>query len=264
MAVANVRLKTIAMPAQHGGWGFVTEPIVLGLLVAPSVAGALLSVAAMAAFLTHQPLKLTVKDYLKGKRFPRTVWAERFTLIYGGVGLTAFVLALLTAQNPFWLPLLMAVPFAAVQVWADTHNQGRETLSEVSGAVAFGAVASSIALISGWALVPALMLWAALAARSITSVLYVRARLRLEYGKPAPVAGVMLAHAACGAALIALVAAGYLPWPVLIAFAILVIRAALGMSSQRKPTSAKVIGFREIAFGLVYAALTAAGYFLLA
>jgi len=256
---ANVRLKSIALPVQHGGWGFVSEPVVLGLLVAPSVAGVLIGIAAFGAFLMHQPLKLTVKDYLKRKRYARTVWAERFALLYGGIALAAFVLALTFTPHPFVLPLLLAIPFAAVQVWADTHNQGRETLSEVSGAVAFGAVASAIALSHGWELVPALALWGALAARSVTSVLYVRARLRLEYGKPAPLVGVAVAHGLGAVALAGLIVAGTLHGLSLVAFALLTVRAALGLSHWRKPAAAKTIGFREIAFGLVYAALTAWG-----
>ncbi|NUQ06037.1 MAG: hypothetical protein HUU31_19260, partial [Anaerolineae bacterium] len=32
-------------------------------------------------------------------------------------------------------------------------------------------------------------------------------------------------------------------------------RAALGLSARRKPVAAKVIGFREIAYGVLYAVL---------
>ena len=34
----GVRLKTLALPTEHGGWGITLEPVVLGLLVAPTVA----------------------------------------------------------------------------------------------------------------------------------------------------------------------------------------------------------------------------------
>ncbi|MBZ0296495.1 MAG: YwiC-like family protein [Anaerolineae bacterium] len=32
-------LRSVALPAEHGGWGFLIEPILLGLLVAFSVNG---------------------------------------------------------------------------------------------------------------------------------------------------------------------------------------------------------------------------------
>ena len=41
----SVRLKAIALPPEHGAWGFLLEPIVLGLLVAPSLAVFLTPVA---------------------------------------------------------------------------------------------------------------------------------------------------------------------------------------------------------------------------
>jgi hypothetical protein len=30
------RLRSVALPSEHGGWGLTLEPAVLGLLVAPS------------------------------------------------------------------------------------------------------------------------------------------------------------------------------------------------------------------------------------
>lgn len=35
-AARTVKLRTVALPAEHGGWGFLFEPIVLGLLLAPT------------------------------------------------------------------------------------------------------------------------------------------------------------------------------------------------------------------------------------
>ena len=45
----GVRLKTIVLPAEHGGWGLLFEPIALGLLVAPSIAGFYLARQVIAA-----------------------------------------------------------------------------------------------------------------------------------------------------------------------------------------------------------------------
>ncbi|GIW24085.1 MAG: hypothetical protein KatS3mg069_0352 [Meiothermus sp.] len=58
----QVPLKTVALPNEHGGWGFTLEPILLGLLVAPSWAGLGLGVFALAAFFTRHPLKLWLAD----------------------------------------------------------------------------------------------------------------------------------------------------------------------------------------------------------
>lgn len=258
-APAKVRLKTIALPTQHGGWGFWLEPTLLGLLLAPSLAGFALGGAGLLAFLTHQPLKLAVKDRLKGKRFPRTMWAERFALGYGAGALVLFLLALLTAPQPFVGVLLLALPFAALQLWHEFRSEGREAVAEFAGAVAFGVLAPAIVLLYGWQLLPALGLWFALVARSVTSILYVRARLRLEYGKTAALLPVVLGHMLMFGLLTVIVIAGLLPWTVLLALLILMLRAMVGLSSWRRPAKPKVIGFREIAFGLLVVLLIVAG-----
>jgi hypothetical protein len=55
---AKPRLKGVALPASYGSWSLVSEPILLGLLVAPSWAGFLLALAGFLTFLLDQPLKI--------------------------------------------------------------------------------------------------------------------------------------------------------------------------------------------------------------
>jgi hypothetical protein len=54
----RVSWRALALPVEHGGWGFVVEPLVLGLVLVPSGAGACLAGAALAAFLVRHPLRL--------------------------------------------------------------------------------------------------------------------------------------------------------------------------------------------------------------
>jgi hypothetical protein len=48
--------RAVVIPSEHGGWGLTLEPVVLGLLVAPSIAGLAIGVAAFLAFLVRTPL----------------------------------------------------------------------------------------------------------------------------------------------------------------------------------------------------------------
>ncbi len=105
----SVRLRPIALPTEHGGWGLLGAPILLGLWVAPSVAGAWLSLAALAAFLTRQPLKLALGDRRRGKRFPRTIWADRFALFYSAIALGAFAAAWITAAHSSYIKCVRRV-----------------------------------------------------------------------------------------------------------------------------------------------------------
>jgi hypothetical protein len=97
-------------------------------------------------------------------------------------------------------------------------------------------------------------------ARAAPSVLYVRARLRLEKGQPATPALPLLASAAALAAVLLLYARALAPLLAAAALLVLLLRAALGLSRWRQPAAAKTIGFREIAFGALTVALAALGY----
>lgn len=246
----RVPLRLVAVPAEHGGWGFLLEPIVLGLLAAPTLPGALLGVAALGAFLTRHPLKLALNDRRRGKRYPRTRLAEKFAVAYGALTVLALALSLWHAPAIVLLPAVLAAPLAFVQLRFDALNKSREALPEVVGALALAATAPMIALLGGVGLLPALALWAVLACRSAPSILYVRARLRLERGQPARPALVIAAHLAALGGVLAGVLAGVLPALALAAALALLARAAHGLSRFRRPVRPTVIGVREMLFGL--------------
>lgn len=256
----QIKLKTVALPAEHGGWGFLLEPILLGLLVAPSWAGLLIGLGMFAMFLTRHPLKMAVNDRRRGRRYVRTALAERFVVAYSAAILAFLAGALLLTDLRVFLPLALALPLMVIQLYYDLTNRSRSVLPELIGPVGLAAASSSIALAGGWALADALPLWGIIAARAVPSVLYVRARLRLEHGKPVSAWPSLAAHLLGMAGVALLAALGDAPWLPIIVFVLLLGRAALGLSSRRKSVAPKVIGFREIAYGLLVVASTAAGY----
>ena len=256
-------IRSVALPAEHGGWGFLIEPIVLGLLVAFSGAGLLLAISAFGVFLTHQPLKIAIKDRMKGNRPPRTILAERFAVGYGAVALIPFgILLLFVVDKTFLLPLLMALPFALVQLWYDAKNQSRKLLPEVCGAIALGAIAPMIAILGGWAVTPALILWLFLMGRIIPSILYVRARLRLERGNPIQRESVWMVHGVAVIMVIGFALSRTMPYLGVVAMLILLGRAMIGLSDYRKARRAPIIGFQELGYGFLTALLGALGYAL--
>lgn len=259
-ARAGVRLKSVALPAEHGGWGFLIEPLVLGLLVAPTWAGLCLGIAAAGLFLLNQPLKLVARDYLKGQRYPRTRWAERFALLYGGLTLVGAMGAILAGCGPFWLPLLAALPLALIHLAYTLTHRKRSLPAELAGAVAFGAFAPAIALAAGWEVVPAAMLWLALALRDLTSIVYVRARVRMMHGEQPTTRPVIALHAAALILTVGLMLGGVLHTFAVLAMTMLLIRCVVGIAPERQTVRAQVIGFQEIGFGLLTAVLVAAGF----
>jgi hypothetical protein len=254
------RIKTVALPVEHGGWGIALEPVALGLMVAPTVAGIGLAVATMGSFLSRHPLKLLAADHRNKRRFPRTKIAERFALLYGAVAVLGLLVAFFASSGKQFLwPLLMAAPLAMVQLIADAKGESRALWPELAGSTAMAAIASSIALASGWAWPESLGLWAVLAVRVVPTILYVRARLKRLHGEEAGATPVLIAHLAALVSVIWLVWLKALPMLAAGALTILLLRAFLGLLTER-PRTAKSIGISELCFGALTVFAVALGH----
>ncbi len=243
MASASLpSIRPLAVPVEHGAWGFLFEPIILGLLIAPSGDGALIALGGLAVFLLRHPLKLAIHDWIH-RRYPRTALCELLAGVYGLVALVAFG----AAFSPALIPMLFAIPFGATQFVYDYRKQNRTLIAELCGAIAPATLIASILLAAGKPTPMAAMLSALVLARSIPSVLYVRSVLRGEHRM------VMLtAHA------IAIGIAAFVSWTAVIAMVLLLGRAVVPASGVR----AQTIGRREIGWGMVFVGLAAVGTFI--
>jgi hypothetical protein len=257
---ASVPWRVVALPAEHGGWGLLVEPVLLGLVLAPSTAGVCLALAALAGFLARHPLRLWLLDRRKHARYPRTALAERLFSVYALLALLLLAAAAALERAPFWPALAVAAPVGLVALAFDAVGRSREVLSETAGAVALGASATAIAIAGDAPASLAWGAWALLALRAVTSVLYVRARIRLDRGLAAGPRAVLSAHAAALAVATGLAFAGWAPWLGPAVFAVLLTRAAWGLSSWRRPVRPKTLGFQELGYGILTLALLAAGY----
>lgn len=256
------RLRSIALPPEHGSWGFLIEALLLGLVAAPSVAGAAIAVAGTGAFLARHPFKLALADAKRGRLFPRTRWALGFVGLYGGIALVSACAALAWSAGPFWLPLMIAAPVAIFQLAADALGKGRTLAAEALGSALPGALASAIALAEGWTTGPALTLWALLAARAVPAILHVRSRLRVDRGAATRSALVLPAGAyALGTSMaLGLWRAGLAPGAAPAVLAVLSLRVVVEAVLSMKPVRPQTLGIREMVIGLASVLTIALGY----
>jgi hypothetical protein len=253
-------LRAVALPTEHGGWGFTLEPILLGLAVAPSWAGAGLAAVALAAFLARRPWRLLAEDLRRGRRMPRTRIASVVLAACLGICAGGLAAATLLASGPFWWAALAALPAAATQLGLDLARRSRSFLAEAAGALAMGCAAPAIALAGGWDAAPAFGLLAVIAGRAVPSILLVRAQIRRTRGGPARPAATHAAHGSALAALAALAATGTVAWPA--AGAVTALWVWAGLSLARPPMPARTLGWTQMAAGLLVVAATAAGHHL--
>jgi len=256
-----VRIKSVALPVEHGGWGLLGEPVLLGLLLAPSWAGLGVGLAGLGAFLARHPLKLAVADWRARRRVPRTAVAERFASLYVAAAAAGLALAM-TGRPGWWFPLCAAAPFALAQFGHDALGRSRHLLPELAGSVALGSLVAAQLVAGGWPLGRALVAWALLAAKAVGAILYVRTRLRLDRGVAQGPTLAVAAHAVALAFGTVLAATGRGPWLAALAFALLLARAALGLSGSRQRVPAKTVGLQELAYGFTFVGMLALGWSL--
>jgi hypothetical protein len=255
--VTRAGWRAVAVPSEHGGWLLTLEPVLLGFLVAWSGAGLALGIAAFAAFLLRTPAKLVAVDVRRGRWLARTRLALRICLLELAVLGGALAVATAMAGWSWLVPVLIATPLVAVELWYDVRSRGRRLVPELCGAVGIAAVSASIVLTAGRGVTLAAGVWLVLAARAVGAIPFVRVEImRLRRGGGpmwqsdlAQVAAVALATLAVivderlllGLAGVALLAIAQSVW----------VRLA--------PMPAKQLGLRQMVAGLALVAVTAVG-----
>jgi hypothetical protein len=257
-----VRLRTIAFPIEHGGWGFLAEPVFLGILLAPSWAGLAIGIATTAAFLIRHPAKLYWRNRHRLDLSPRFRIARSFALLYGAVAVAGLATAMALCGPRPLLPFLVLSPLLLVYAAYDAGNQARRLLPELAAPMGLAGSATAIALAGGWEWAAAWALWLILQARVAPSILYVRARLRLERGNEIDRRPSTVAHLAAIAVGAGMWLADLAPLLTAVALLVLLARAVRGLSPSRRPARAKEVGFSELGFGLGYVLLTVLGTLL--
>jgi YwiC-like protein len=258
-AAGAINLRSVAIPVEHGGWGLLGEPLVLGLVIAPSWAGAGVGLACLGAFLAHHPARLVLADWRRQSSQRRTTLALGFVILYASVTAVGLVCAGSGSQG-WWLPLALAAPLAVVQLACDARLQGRQLLPQLLGGIALGSVVAAEMRAAGLPFGPCLAAWALLAAKAVGAVLYVRARLRYDRGLAAARPTVVAFHIGMILAAVVLAGAGDAPWLAVAAFVLLLARAIHGLSPLHRPLRPQAVGVQEMIYGFSFALLLAIGY----
>jgi len=249
--------RAVVVPDEHGGWGLTLEPVLLGLLVAPSAAGVALALAAFVAFTVRTPLKVVLVDRWRGRWLPRTGVAARVAAAELALLAALAVLALISGGTGWLVPVVLAVPLVGVELWFDMRSRSRRLVPELAGAVGIAATAAAIAVAAGEGAGLAAALWLLLAGRTVTAIPFVRVELerwrhgsgRVAVSDLAAVSGVALA--AVAVAVDDRLLAGAVP--------VAALAALQAVAVRRPPVPAKVLGIGQLVAGLAVVAAAAAG-----
>lgn len=242
------RAARLLLPREHGSWALAFEPLVLGLLAAPSLAGAALAFAVSAAFFARTPCKAAIA----GRTLPERALAGRIlgvlvTLGAAGIGTAAGW----RGFSALW-PLLPALSCGAIFLFLDLRNDARSGVAEVAGAAAFACVPAALAVLAGWPASRALGLALVMLVRAVPTVLVIRACLRRRKGRPAAPRLALLAAWGGMATLLMLMAYGVAGWLPAGLAGVLALRATWLLGASAPAWNARQLGILEAVLGAVY------------
>lgn len=251
------RWKAVALPSEHGGWGLTLEPVLLGLLIAPSVAGLALGIAAFGAFLVRTPLKLALVDVRRERWLARSALALRITVAELALMGALAAVAVARAGWSWVIPVALAAPFVVVQLMFDVRSRGRRLVPELCGAVGMASVVAVMVVAAAKPTTLAAAAWLVLASRSIGAIPFVRVQITRLRGGEADVRASDLAQlvaVVCG-----IVAVAVRHSVLLGAIGLLGAGVLQMIWVRRPPTAARVLGVRQMALGFGLVAITAVG-----
>lgn len=247
--------KSVALPTEHGGWSLTAEPALLGLIVAFSGAGLALSLAAMLAFVARTPLKVVLIDRWRNRWLDRTGLALRIAVVEIVLLIVLAVIAAVFADGPFWIPLAIAAPLIALELWYDMRSRSRRLVPELAGTIGIGSMAAAVASAGGETGLVAAGLWCVIGARSIAAIPYVRVQIFRTRSRPSPLWHSDLAQLAAVAIAVVGWALDAVPFAAVVALGVLALINVVAV--RRPPVRPTVIGIQQMIFGLAVIAATA-------
>lgn len=248
--------KQTALPNEHGVWSFYLEPTLVALLLKPSWAALCYSLCALMVLLMAHPLVLLLGDIRRKRLYPRSHLAFRLCLVYGAIAALLFWLCLVLAPHYSFLGvLLFSLALASRQFYLDIKGQARSLEAELWGSSALAALTTAMLWLSNAPIAVAVAAYVLLLGRNIPTIVYVRARLKRARAQPFNAFYVLLmAFMPLILGLTSALSYSRLrPYSffVCLAYAVLALRTVAGLVFFKAKVVPKILGFQEIAFGLI-------------
>jgi hypothetical protein len=250
-------LRSVVVPTEHGGWGLTLEPVLLGLIVGPSLSGVGLGLGAVVMFLARTPLKVLLVDVHRHRRLDRTR-LTRWAIGCYALALGACVaVPLVRAPARTWLPLTVMAPLVGTELWFDMRSRGRRLIPELAGAIGIAGVAAMMVFAAGRPTATAVACWALLSARAVTAITTVRDQVRGLHGRRRQPMLVLVGDV--GALSLAAVAVLVEPAAMAGAAAVGALVVTQRLLRLRPTPRAVILGLTQTGLGLVLVGITALG-----
>jgi len=241
--------RQVAVPSEHGGWSLTAEPAVLGLIVAWSWPGLALGVAAMLAFVARTPAKVVLVDRWRHRWLDRSKVAAKIAVVELAILVALGGWALANAEDSrAWIPLAIAVPLTAVDLWFGMRSKSRRLVPELAGTVGIGSIVAAIVLAGGESTDLAIGLWVLVSARAAAAIPYARTQVFRAHDRPVTLWHSDVAQLLACAAVAAAWMLDAIPFAPVVAVAAIAVFNVVAVRGPVKP--AMVIGLQQMSFGI--------------
>ncbi len=255
------------VPKEHGAWAVLYGAFLVGVGVAGQVTVpvALFLVGVTAAAFANGPVAILARSTISQVHGGRQRQALFWFLAYGAVAVVALLPLLLVFRMTFLIPFGMgAALFLLLRAFLIRGRDHRTLAGELVGTAGLtmvGAAAHAVAV--GEVQPIAAVLWLLLSLFFASGVFYVRMRIRrmlaARRGSVAPpspaVWPCLLYHTLLVVVVPSLLMARIVPWPVLLAFAPALWRAAAGIRQTDARLDVRRLGWSEVALTTVFVVL---------
>lgn len=244
--------KSVAIPAEHGGWGVLGEVILIGVFLAPSMFGLVWGIAMLSAWFLRQPLRVLLRERKLAGRSKRLRFAAAFGLLYGIILLGTGAAVWIDSPQTVKLTLLVMAAGSFLVLLADARNQQREAIWELAAVATLSAGVTVFLFLGGWSIGAAAAVFSLVLMRHLSAVWFIRHRLRAAYGRPHSPGAVA---AVFGFGLVLFIAVTLFlsaAWWMVLVYAGMALYVANSFKMLDTSVKPKVLGWHQLAFGLVF------------
>ena len=251
-----MKIKKIAFPQEHGSWGFFFEPIVLAVIIAYSYQGFMLFISSLFIFLSHQPIRVffdkKIEPEVKHK-------ALAITLVYLSIALIAMWKSFSSVRLEYLLPFFIALVLMSGFLLVEIRIRKENFLARLIPPLAVDLIAISIVRMGGMDIPESVAFYWVLLGRSAFTSIYIKEKLSKLKKQYYDSAYVFVLHSIYLILLVFSSIGGLTPFLTILAATILLVRAGIGMRSNKK-TNVRKIGIWEFIHGIVFVIIIAIGY----
>ncbi|MCF6268550.1 MAG: YwiC-like family protein [Melioribacteraceae bacterium] len=252
-------LSKIALPKEHGAWGFVLEPLLLSLIVAFTLDGLLLALATFFMFLLNQPFKiLTTKSV--NKKFRTTAIA--LLIFYLSIAILLLVFPLLNTEFYLLLPFYTAVIILLVYKYFEFYNFSRNLFIELLPIFSMTLIATSIVMIDNSFTINPIVFGILLLSRAVPTVIYINAKVKWIKGFEFSIIPTHILNSAFFLFIIYASFNNLLPMLSILGAFILTLRSAIGFSRFNFCKTVKQIGVAEFIYGSLFVVINGIAFLI--